>query len=103
MINRSFRSRKKNIILSLYKSLVRPHLDYCVQAWRPHLKKDIEKIERVQRRAPRLREECKGINYEARLKFCNLTILEARVLRADLLEVYKIMNKIEGLNDGDFL
>jgi hypothetical protein len=102
MINRSFSSRKKSIILPLYKSLVRPHLDYCVQAWRPHLKKDIEKIERVQRRATRLIEECKGMHYEARLKFCNLTTLETRVLRADLLEVYKIMNKFEGLNEGDF-
>ena len=87
MINRYFRSRRKNIILPLYKSLVRPHLDCCVQVWRPHLNKDTEKIEKVQRRATKLMEECKGMNYVkiTRLKFCNLTTLETRVLRADLL------------------
>ena len=42
MIRRSFMCKDREIILQLYKSLVRPHLEYCVQAWRPHLQKDIE-------------------------------------------------------------
>src|ERR1043165_4710767 len=46
MINRTFSSRKQSM-LPLFKSLVRPHLDYCIQAWRPHLKKNIEKIARL--------------------------------------------------------
>ena len=46
---RSFSSKKKSIIINLYKTLVRPCLDYCVQAWRPHLQKDIDVLERVQR------------------------------------------------------
>jgi len=37
IIKRSFTRRSKDIIIPLYKSLVRPHLDYCVQAWRRHL------------------------------------------------------------------
>jgi len=37
MIRRSFVCKDREIILQLYKSLVRPHLEYCVQAWRPHL------------------------------------------------------------------
>jgi len=41
----------KDIILQLFKSLVRPHLEYSVQAWRPHFQKDIELIEGVQGRA----------------------------------------------------
>ena len=37
-------------MLSLYKSLVRPHIEYCISAWNPHYKKDKELIEKVQRR-----------------------------------------------------
>ena len=44
MISRTFTCKKKAIMVKLYKSLVRPHLDYCIQVWRTHLVKDIEKI-----------------------------------------------------------
>jgi len=54
MIKRTFSMRNKEIILQLYKSLVRLHLEYSFQAWRPHYKKDIYLIERVQRRATKL-------------------------------------------------
>ena len=46
MISRSFTYKDKVVILQLYKTLVRPHLEYCVQAWRPHLQKDIVLMER---------------------------------------------------------
>jgi len=39
--------KDKELILQLYKSLVRPRLEYCIQAWRPYLKKDV--LERVQK------------------------------------------------------
>ena len=51
MINRNITYREKNLIIPLYKSTVRPHLEYCIQAWRLNLKKYIDKLERVQRRA----------------------------------------------------
>ena len=35
MINRAFTYKTKEVVLKLYKSLMRPHLDYCIQAWRP--------------------------------------------------------------------
>jgi len=54
MIKRKFVDRSKDIILPLFKSLVRPHLEYCCQVWYPHHKKDIKLIEGVQRRATRL-------------------------------------------------
>jgi len=59
----------------------RPYLDYCKQAWGPHLLKDVKVIEQVQRRATRLIEECRGFEYCQRLKKTKLTTLETRAIR----------------------
>ena len=67
--------REKNLIIPLYKSIVRPHLEYCIQAWRPHLKKYIDKLERVQRRATKLIPELRILSYEDRVQQCKLTTL----------------------------
>ena len=56
-----------------------------------HLQKDIEVMERVQRRYTRMIEECKNMKYEKRSKNTSLTTLETRRLRADLIEVYRIL------------
>ena len=101
MISHSFECRNKSVIKILYKSLVRPHLEYCVQAWRPHLIKDIDVLEKVQRRASRMVQECKGMKYETKLKNFGLTTLETR-RRTALLQVYKILNAIEGLEENTF-
>jgi ribonuclease P/MRP protein subunit RPP40 len=68
MIKRSFCYLSKDVVLKLYKSLVRPHLQYCVQAWRPYFRKDIELMERIQRRATKLIKSLKDETYEHRLK-----------------------------------
>ena len=56
----------------LYTTYVRPHLEYCSAAWNPHLKKDIFKLERVQRAATKLVPEIRFLDYNSRLSILGL-------------------------------
>jgi ribonucleases P/MRP protein subunit RPP40 len=91
MIKRNIKFKSKNIMIKLYKALVRPRLEYCVQFWSPFLRKDIDMMERVQKRATRLIEGFKDMSYEQRLAETDLITLEKRRVRGDLIEVFKIM------------
>jgi len=65
----------------LYKTFVRPHLEYCVQAWSPHLRKDINTLERIQMRATKLVPELRHLTYYERLYRLDLTTLEEETTR----------------------
>ena len=54
LIGRTIMYKEKQLIVPMYRAIVRPHLEYCIQAWRPYRKKDIEKLERIQRRATKM-------------------------------------------------
>src|SRR5277367_4456458 len=60
MIRRGITCKSKNIIVKLYKVLVRPKLEFCVQAWRPFLKKDIVNLEKGQHKATKMMQECRA-------------------------------------------
>ena len=90
MIKRIFSDNSKERIIPLYKSLVRPHLEYCCQVWSPHHNKDIKLLEGVQRWVTRC--GMKSLSYADRIKNLGLTSPENRRIRSDLIETYKIIN-----------
>ena len=51
MIRRNITYKENSFIVPLYKAIVRSHLEYCIHAWNPHLRKDIYMLEKIQRRA----------------------------------------------------
>ena len=89
LIKRTF-VKTPEVMLNLYKTLVRPHLEYCISAWSPHYQKDKKLLEKVQHRFTRMITSLKSLQYEARLQELGLWTLEERRNRADLIEVFKM-------------
>ena len=94
------RELDRDKIVPLYKAIVRSHLEYCIQAWSPYLRKDIDMLEKIQRRAIKLIPELRDLRYEERLKEFGLTTLETRRLRGDQIEVFKILNGYEHIDSN---
>jgi ribonucleases P/MRP protein subunit RPP40 len=92
LIYRNFKYISSDTFVLLYKSLVRSHLEYAVSVWSPSRLQDIEKLEKVQKRATRMIKQLKNYSYEARLKWLNLPTLKYRRLRGDMIQVYNIVS-----------
>ena len=75
--------KEKEFTIPLYKTIVRPHLEYCIQSWRPYCK---------------MIPKPKDISYEMRLKECGLTTCSETRLRRNQIEVFKILNGYENID-----
>ena len=104
-ILKCFRSKNIWTLLLLYKSYVRPLLVFNTEVWSPYFKKDIDRIESVQKRYTKL--ICQRCNipfssYTDRLEKLNLTTLHDRRIKFDLILMFKIINNLSFLTFDDF-
>ena len=90
------------MFLNLYKTLVRPYMEYATTVWSPHLKKDIFILENTQRRATKLVSAIKNYEYEERLRILGLPTLTYRRERNDVIQIFKILNNIDKLEKDLF-
>ena len=92
-IRKTFLNFTERNFQALYRTFVQPHLEYCIQAWRPYMKKDISKLETVQRRATKMVDGLRDTPYEVRLQILGMSHLEDRWNRGDCIEAYKILTE----------
>ena len=98
IIRRTFKFLDETTFQYLYKAQVRPHLEYANSVWKPYKAKDIDLLEKVQRRATKQIPGFRELSYEERLRKLGLYTLAYRRLRGDLIEVCKILT---GLTDPE--
>ena len=102
IIKRSFSALQKKGFLTMYKTIIRPTLEYCNSVWCPMLKRDEVMLEKVQQRATRLLPELKQKAYPDRLRELQLPTLAYRRQRADMIQIFKILRGFDRLIPSKF-
>ena len=102
VLKRTVINKTPGIMINFYKSLVRPHVEYCVSAWSPHYAKDKHLLERIQHRFTKLIPGIRHLPYADRLSKLNLWTFEERRNRADLIEVFKMAKNISSIPLSSF-
>ena len=94
LLKRTFICITPAIFRNFYKVFIRPKLEYACSVWSPFLKKDINKLEKVQRRATKCVTCIANLPYRERMRVLGLICLENRRTRADLILTWKILNGV---------
>ena len=91
MIKRTFVSKNTDLLKKLYTSMIRPYLEYTAHIWKPRLIGDIEKLEKVQRRATKTPSK---LSCDQTLAELDLTNLKDKRVRCDLIQMFKITKRL---------
>ena len=102
-IRTAFTYIDEEMVKKLITSMIRPRLEYAALVWSPNLKKEIRKVERIQRAATKLPETLRDCTYEERLEKLGLITLEKRRERGDLIALYRIQEGLEKIDREDLV
>ena len=92
-ILRTFKTRQRHPMITLWKSLVLPHFDYCCQLWAPDKTGDIQKLERIQKSFLSKISGYRHLNYWELLKALNINSLERRRDRYSIIYTWRMLEK----------
>ena len=102
VIHKSFHFTSGNMYINLYKSLVRPIIEYGNTIWGPHYILDQHSIEQIQRRANRILTGLYDTPYSDRLNILKLPTLQYRRLRGDMILLYRLLHNNIGIHFSDY-
>ena len=88
---RTFETRQREIMLTLWKQLILPRIEYCSPLWAPYKRKDLEKIEGIQRTFTSKIAGLSNLRYHDRLKELNMYSIQRRFERFIMICVWKII------------
>ena len=89
---KSFVCRKPDFMLFLLTTHIRPIIEYCSCLWNTGYRGDLELLESVQRRWTKQIESLEELEYRDRLRALNLYSVQGRLIRADLIQYWKVFH-----------
>ena len=102
MIFKAFETRNTRFLVDMFKTYVRPKVEYAIEIWNPTQASLIDLVENVQRKFTKRIPSVSNLSYQERLIQLDLESLELRRLKTDLTMVYKISNNHTDLNKDEF-
>ena len=96
-MKKTFKCWSDDLVRIIYPTFIRPHLEFASSVWNPNRKRDIDTLEKVQRRATKTIES-RHLSYEKRIKKLGLTTLEQRRHRGDFIQCFKIIHGLDKVN-----
>ena len=98
MLKRTFVTRSTKIWNNLYKTYIRPQLEFAIPVWNPYSQKNIDKLEKVQRRVTKIPSNLRKQQYCERIVSMKLTNHETRRQRGELIQQFKLVNGLDRVN-----